>query len=284
MKFGFTAMNVGNLAVPEFGPLATLSEELGYESLWTAEHIVLPDLPASETPRPGNMPFIDSIAFMSYLAAVTKTIKLATGVLLLPQHEPLLMAKQVASVDVLSKGRFILGIGVGGVAKEAEAIGAPMSERGSRANEYLEAMIAMWTQEHPAYSGRHVNFDGINSYPRPVQQPHPPIHIGGRSDGALRRLVRYSAGWYGFAMTTDSTREAVASIAEASKKYGSQRRPGLGEIEITVNPRDNIITPDVVKAYADLGVHRMLLRLPTDKDMGAVEQFIRDNAPARLAG
>src|SRR5438874_8773533 len=109
MHLGFTAFNVGNMATPEFSRLARLIEELGYESLWTAEHIVLPDLPAGpEVRRPGTTPFLDSIAILGFLAAHTQRIKLATGVLLLPQHNPLLLAKQLASVDVLSSGRLIV--------------------------------------------------------------------------------------------------------------------------------------------------------------------------------
>src|SRR6185312_8958024 len=165
MKLGLAGINVGTLAVPEFGRLATLAEELGYDSLWTAEHIGLPDLPPGETPRPGTMPFLDSIAALGFLAAHTRTMKLATGVLLLPQHNPLLLAKQLASVDVLSGGRLIVGIGVGAVEREAQAMGSPMHERGSRANDYLKAMIALWTMPHPKYAGRHVSFDGINAYP-----------------------------------------------------------------------------------------------------------------------
>src|SRR6476469_5124851 len=163
MHLGFTAFNVGNLAVPDFGPLAQLMEELGYESLWTAEHIVLPDLPPDKAVRPGTMPFLDSIAILSYVSAFTKTLKLGTGVLLLPQHHPLLLAKQLASVDVLSRGRLIVGIGVGSVPEEAHAMNAPMSERGARANNYLEAIIAMWTMEHPQYQGKLVQFSDINA-------------------------------------------------------------------------------------------------------------------------
>src|SRR5919202_7009099 len=155
MKIGFTGINIGNLAHPELGRLAQLADELGFESLWTAEHIVLPDLPPGpETPRPGTLAFLDSIALLGYLAACTQRVKLGTGVLLLPQHKPLLLAKQLASVDVLSGGRLIVGIGVGAVELEAQAMGISMRERGSRANDYLEAMLALWRQEHPRYQGR----------------------------------------------------------------------------------------------------------------------------------
>jgi probable F420-dependent oxidoreductase len=275
MKLGLAGINVGTMAVPEFGRLAALAESLGYDSLWTAEHIILPDLPPGETPRPGTTPFLDSMAALGFLAAHTTTMKLATGVLLLPQHNPLLLAKQLASVDVLCNGRLIVGIGVGSVEVEARAMNVPMRERGARANDYLNAMIAIWTMPHPTYSGRHVSFEGINAYPRPVQQPHPPFVVGGRAEGALRRTVRYAAGWYGYAMSVDQTRELLGALASVSARV--QRPAELGDIEITIAPSETI-TAETIAAYADLGVSRLLVRPPQAGGLEAVEQSIREFA------
>jgi alkanesulfonate monooxygenase SsuD/methylene tetrahydromethanopterin reductase-like flavin-dependent oxidoreductase (luciferase family) len=195
MKLGLAGINVGTMAVPEFGRLAALAESLGYDSLWTAEHIILPDLPPGETPRPGTTPFLDSMAALGFLAAHTKTMKLATGVLLLPQHNPLLLAKQLASVDVLCNGRLIVGIGVGSIEVEARGMNVPMSERGARANDYLNAMIAMWTMPHPTYSGRHVSFGGHQCVSSTGAAATPAV-CGRRSrgrclaaDGAVRRRL-----------------------------------------------------------------------------------------------
>jgi probable F420-dependent oxidoreductase len=275
MKLGLAGINVGTMAVPEFGRLAALAESLGYDSLWTAEHIILADLPPGETPRPGTTPFLDSMAALGFLAAHTTTMKLATGVLLLPQHNPLLLAKQLASVDVLCNGRLIVGIGVGSVEVEARAMNVPMRERGARANDYLNAMIAIWTMPHPTYSGRHVSFEGINAYPRPVQQPHPPFVVGGRAEGALRRTVRYAAGWYGYAMSVDQTRELLGALASVSARV--QRPAELGDIEITIAPSETI-TAETIAAYADLGVSRLLVRPPQAGGLEAVEQSIREFA------
>ena len=276
MKIGLAGINVGTLAVAEFGRLATLAEELGYDSLWTAEHIVLPDLPPGETPRPGTTPFLDSMAALGYLAAHTKTMKLATGVLLLPQHEPLLLAKQLASVDVLSGGRLVVGIGVGGIEQEARAIGAPMQERGSRADDYLRAMIAVWTMPHPNYSGRHVSFEGINAYPRPLQKPYPPFVIGGRAEGALRRTVRFAKGWYGYAMSVDQTRELLDALNAQRNKV--ERPAELGDIEITIAPREPI-NAETIAAYEAMGVSRLLVRPATDRPLAEAEAVIRKHAP-----
>jgi probable F420-dependent oxidoreductase len=279
MHLGFTAFNVGNLAVPEFGRLAQLMDELGYESLWTAEHIVLPDLPPEKAVRPGTMAFLDSIAIIGYLAAFTQRLKLATGVLLLPQHHPLLLAKQLASVDVLTRGRLIVGIGVGSVPEEAQAMGAPMAERGRRANEFVEAMIAMWTEEHPRYAGRHISFDGINAYPRPVQKPHPPFVVGGRSEGAYKRTVRYCQGWFGYNMSLEQTRVHIAALAAAREKYG--RPAELGEVEISVAPSETV-TREVIDAYREAGAHRLLLRFNQMGTLEQAEELIRANAPAEF--
>jgi probable F420-dependent oxidoreductase len=275
MKLGLAGINVGSMAVPEFGRLAALAESLGYDSLWTAEHIILPDLPPGETPRPGTTPFLDSMAALGFLAAHTTTMKLATGVLLLPQHNPLLLAKQLASVDVLCNGRLIVGIGVGSIEVEARGMNVPMSERGARANDYLNAMIAMWTMPHPTYSGRHVSFEGINAYPRPVQQPHPPFVVGGRAEGALRRTVRYAAGWYGYAMSVDQTSELLATLASVRARV--QRPAELGDIEITIAPSETI-TAETVAAYADIGVSRLLVRPPQAGGLEVVEESIREFA------
>jgi probable F420-dependent oxidoreductase len=275
MKLGLASITVGPMAAPEFGPLAALAESLGYESLWTAEHIILEDLPAGQSPRPGTTPFLDSMAGLGFLAAHTRTMKLATGVLLLPQHNPLLLAKQLASVDVLSNGRLIVGIGVGSVEAEAVGMNAPMQERGGRANDYLNAMLALWTQEHPSYDGRHVSFKGINAYPRPVQKPHPPFVVGGRADGALRRTVRYAAGWYGYAMSLEQTKDIQRRLAETSQKV--QRPAELGEIEITIAPTEPI-NAETIAAYTAIGVSRLLVRPPQGQGLAAVEASIREYA------
>jgi probable F420-dependent oxidoreductase len=279
MKIGLAGINVGTLAVPEFGRLAALAEELGYESLWTAEHIVLPDLPPGQTPRPGTTPFLDSMVVLGYLAAHTRSMQLATGVLLLPQHNPLLLAKQLASVDVVCQGRLVVGIGVGSVEQEAQAMAAPMSERGSRADDYLQAMIALWTMDHPEYRGRHTSFSGINAYPRPIQRPYPPFVVGGRSEGALRRTVRYAAGWYGYAMSVEQTREVMQAINAACQHY--ERPAELGDIEITIAPRETL-TSETIAAYTQLGVSRLLLRPANDHGIEAAEADIRAYAPAAV--
>src|SRR5262249_4367902 len=157
-----------------------------------------PQVPPS--PSAPETPFLDPAVALAYVAAGTKTIRLGTGIIILPQRNPLVLAKELASLDVVSNGRLIFGLGIGYLKPEFDALGIPFAHKGARSIEYLEAMLAMWTQARPAYRGRFVNFEGIQAFPRPVQRPHPPIVIGGATPEAFRRAVMYANGWYGFAL------------------------------------------------------------------------------------
>ena len=256
MKLGYHGFGLGTSADPATAArVARHAEELGYESLWTAEHVVLPSPQAPPSPAPPELPFLDPAVVLSYAAAVTERIRLATGIVILPQRNPLVLAKELASVDVLSSGRLIFGIGVGYLEAEFDALGVPFENKGPRTDEYLEAILAMWTQPQPAYSGRFVSFSGIDAQPRPVQKPHPPIVIGGHSPGAFRRAVRYGNGWYGFFRDLEGTRHCLAGLETAAREV--ERPAGLGRLEISITPRIGFTLEDA-KRYADLGVDRLI--------------------------
>ena len=191
MKLGLYGINLGPCADSQTAAsVARAAEKAGFESLWTAEHVVLPDPQVPPSPVPAETPFLDPAVALSHVAAHTGTIRLATGIIILPQRNPLVLAKEMASVDVLSGGRLIFGIGAGYLRPEFEALGAPFEDRGERTNEYIEAIRALWTQEAPRFEGRFVSFAGIDAQPRPIQKPHPPIVVGGLSPPALRRAAR----------------------------------------------------------------------------------------------
>jgi alkanesulfonate monooxygenase SsuD/methylene tetrahydromethanopterin reductase-like flavin-dependent oxidoreductase (luciferase family) len=172
------------------------------------------------------------------------------------------LAKQVASLDVLSGGRVTLGIGAGYLEPEFAAVGANFAERGAVTDEYLDAMAALWYDEHPAYDGRFVRFSGVDAYPRPLQRPVPLV-VGGHTPPAYRRAVARGSGWYGYALTPDRARQCIAGLAAAA---GQVERPAaLGELEISVTPRGQI-TPDLAAEYARAGVHRLVLLLPQTPD------------------
>jgi len=169
------------------------------------------------------------------------------------------LAKELASVDVVSRGRLIFGLGIGYLKPEFDALGIPFAHKGARSIEYLEAMLALWTQERPRYRGRFVGFDGIQAFPRPVQRPYPPIVIGGATPQAFRRAVSHGNGWYGFALDVDATARCVEGLRAAARDV--ERPAALGALEISVTPTGKL-DADSVKRFADLGVHRLIVYRP----------------------
>ena len=256
MKLGLYGINLGPCADPEAAAsVARAAEEAGFESLWTAEHVVLPDPQLPPSPVPAQTRLLDPAVSLAHLAAHTRTIRLATGIIILPQRNPVVLAKELASVDVLSGGRLIFGIGAGYLRPEFDAIGASFEDRGERTDEYLEAIQALWSQEKPRFAGRFVSFDGIDAQPRPIQKPHPPIVVGGMSPPALRRTVRYGNGWYGFALDLDATARCVQGLWRAQQQV--ERPAALGELEISVTPSVPL-DADNVRRFQDLGVERLV--------------------------
>src|SRR5438876_3152022 len=163
LKFGLTSINGRATSYPEaLVQLAQAAETAGFDSLWAGEHSVLAE---SSTRMLATTRLLNPIVALTYVAAHTRTVRLGTGVLLLPQHQPLILAKELATLDVLSGGRLIVGIGVGWAEAEYEALGISYHERGARADEYLAAMRAIWSDEKPAYHGRYVSFQGVQAYP-----------------------------------------------------------------------------------------------------------------------
>ncbi len=269
LKFGLTSMNMGATSYPDaLVRVAQAAETAGFDSLWAGEHSVLAE---SSERIPATSRILNPLVALTFVAAHTRTVRLGTGILLLPQHHPLILAKELASLDVLSGGRLMVGIGVGWAEAEFEALGVAFHERGARANEYLAAMRAIWSEEKPAYHGRHVSFQGVQAFPHPVQQPTPPIVIGGRAPAVLRRTVEQANGWYGFALDLDETANVLAELREAAERY--HRPASLGELEISVAPRIPI-DKQTSQRFAELGVHRLILIPPQGKEAPALEQWV----------
>jgi probable F420-dependent oxidoreductase len=256
MKFGLFGINMGACSNPDTAArVAQAAEAAGFESVWTGEHVVLPDPQVPPSPLPPEAPLLDPAVALAYVAAHTKRVKLGTGIIILPQRNPLVLAKELASVDVVSGGRLIFGLGIGYLKPEFDALGIPFDHKGPRSVEYLQAMQAVWTQDKPAYQGRFVSFGGIQALPRPVQKPHPPVVIGGHTPEAFRRAVQYGNGWYGFALDVNATAKCVAGLKEAAQAV--KRPSGLGELEISITPGPGLDL-DAAKRYADLGVQRLI--------------------------
>lgn len=262
MKFGTFIWSVPGETI---AATARRAEELGYDSLWTGDH-VLPVI--DHQPRYGNAPdgrfptetpWHDPMLTLTYAAAVTTRIKIAPGVLVVPLRNPFMTAKAVASLDILSNGRFIFGIGIGWYEEEFAAIGASFKDRALRTREYIELMKALWTQDRPTYEGKTVSVKGVTFYPKPIQKPHPPIVVGGDSELAMKRTVRYGDGWYGIARSLDHARKLISNLKDAQRAAGRTR-----PIEITLSLRPgHTQTLDEMKQLAEMGVDRAIAGLPT---------------------
>lgn len=202
MRFGFGLPDtIDGDALCRF---AQAAEELGFESVWAGDHIVLPTAKTTQYPytadgsfsRPASAPFLEMMTVLSYLAACTKRIRIGSTVVILPYRNPIVQAKMFASLDVLSGGRAVCGVGVGWLEKEFDVLGVPYADRGAMSDECLAVFKSLWTQDKPEFHGRFFSFDGIEFQPKPVQKPHIPIWVGGHTRRAIRRTVAYGDAWH----------------------------------------------------------------------------------------
>ncbi len=275
---GLFAINSHACAEPEAAArIAALAERLGYDSLWAGEHVVVPSPRVEPSPMEPEEPILDPLIALAHIAAHTERIRLGTGVLLLPQRNPLVLAKQVASLDVLSGGRLILGIGVAYLEPEMRAIGVPMEGRGARADEYLAAMRSLWEDEAPSFSGRYANFEGVDAHPRPVQRPLPVV-VGGHTRAAHRRAARYADGWYGFMQGLRAMAEQRELMRAAIEETGRQR-----PLHVSVTPSRRL-DAETVSAYAELGVDRLIVAPPVGLSPEELVEFVEANAPEQIGG
>lgn len=277
MKLGLFHINMGPQCRPEvLASTAAEAEAAGFDSVWAGEHLVLPDPRVPPAPMDPQEPVLDPLLALAWAAASTTSIKLATGIVILPQRNPVVLAKQLASLDVLSGGRLLLGIGVGYLEPEFAAIGANFANRGAVTDEFLAAMRSLWDDEHPEYHGRFVDFAGVNAHPRPVQQPIPVV-VGGHSPPAFRRAVATGHGWYGFALRPEDMRSCVDGLRRAASEV--DRPSELGVLELSVTPRGRL-TPESVAAFAEAGVHRLVVAPPLTG--GASETIEQAHAAAAV--
>jgi probable F420-dependent oxidoreductase len=273
VKFGLYAINYGTCADPaSLVRVAQYAEAAGLDSLWAGEHIVLPSPQPPDYAIAPEIPFLDAIVALTLTAANTTSISVATGILELPLHQPVLLAKQLASVDRISGGRLVVGVGVGYLAPEFRALGVSLDERASRTDEHLEAMRALWTMEAPEFYGCHVEFSGVDAHPRPVQAGGPPIMIGGNSALARHRAITTARGWIPADLDLDAAGEARRAL---DRDLGELERPEwLGPFDFTVISPSNRLDRRLVDGYRELGVDRLIvlpgLDVPTERRYHAV--------------
>lgn len=268
MEFALYGLHRGDSAEPgTLARLARLAEDAGFEGLWVGDHIALP---ADDTTHPATEVRLEAVVALTHLAAVTTRVRLGFGVLVLPQRQPVLLAKQLSTLDYLSGGRLTVGVGGGWVEPELNALGVTLSTRAARVDEYLAAMRALWAEEVPSLRGEFVSFDGVMQRPLPVQRPHPPIVVGGHAPAALRRAVRHGNGWYGWELDVDATAAALADLRAATQRHG--RPAELGDLEITITP-PGLPDRDTVRRYEEVGVHRLVVQ-PSTMDAEHIAKLI----------
>ena len=262
MKFGVMYANVGPFGLPDHcANLARSAEEAGFESLWTVEHVIVPKgyeskYPYSESgkmPAPEESPIPDPLVWLSFAAAVTKRIRLATGILILPQRHPAYVAKAVASLDQLSAGRALLGVGIGWLEEEFRVLGVPFEERADRTEESIRALRDLWSDGPSRFEGKYYRWPDVESNPKPSQRPGVPIIVGGHALGAARRAARLGDGFF------PVRPERLSKLLEVMREECAAIGRDPGEIEITTGAAPSL---DEVKRLQDQGVSRVVLPPP----------------------
>ncbi|MBI4933017.1 MAG: LLM class F420-dependent oxidoreductase [Actinobacteria bacterium] len=265
MKFGIAFANTGPFAAPGAAvEFAQAAEAAGFESLWTVEHVVVPSdyasaypySPTGKMPGDDDLPIPDPLIWLSFVAAATSTINLATGILIVPQRNPVVLAKELATLDHLSGGRMLLGIGVGWLEEEFDAIGVPFAERGRRTDEYVAAMRALWSDDAASYHGDFVHFDHCIMRPRPVGGSIP-VHVGGHTDIAARRAGRLGDGYFPAKGTHEELSRSFELVRATAREHG--RDPDAIEMTTGGNGAVGERALDEVKALADIGTSRVIL-------------------------
>jgi probable F420-dependent oxidoreductase len=259
----FAPLGNGNASAEILRSLGREAEDRGFESIWVPEHVVLfddyesryPYAADGRFPGGGDTGLLEPLTALTYLAAVTNRIRLGSGICLVPQRNPVYTAKQVVDLDCLSGGRVDFGIGVGWLREEFEAVAVPFARRGARTDEYLQVMRALWTDEVSSFEGEHYTLPPCRMYPKPVQQPHPPIHVGGESAAAMRRAARHGNGWYSFNRLPDELDDPLGRLEGMIAEEGRSR----GDLQLTVSPYLKPVDAAAVEAYRARGVDRLVV-------------------------
>ena len=260
MRIGMNIIGIGAGTDPDsIRTIAENAERLDFGTLWSGEHIVFVETFASKypytengaLPGPVDSPLLSSYIALTYASAFTRRIRLATGITIVPEYNPLILAKEIMSLDRVSRGRFMLGVGIGWLEEEFQALGISWERRAARTNEYIAAMKVLWKDKHASFSGDFVNFKNVISMPKPTRDI--PIAIGGESIPALRRVAMYGNAWYGYSLTPEQLEQKLKKLEQLL----AENKRGLGEIEIIVHPpkRPSL---DEMKKYSELGVSELV--------------------------
>ncbi|MGI8492115.1 MAG: LLM class F420-dependent oxidoreductase [Acidimicrobiales bacterium] len=266
MKIGITGANVGPFAERDHAiAFARAAEAAGVESIWTFEHVVVPSgyestYPYSSSgrmPGDGRAPITDPLGWIAFLSAVTERVRFGTGILILPEHNPIVLAKLAATIDRLSGGRLMLGVGIGWLREEFDALGVPWERRGARTDEYVEVLRRLWTEEETTFDGEFVHLDRARCLPRPAQAAGVPVMVGGHTEAAARRAGRIGDGFFPAAPP-----ERVAELVTVMRASAEEAGRDPDAIEVTSGGTQRVDT-EAVRRYEDLGVSRVVVGVPT---------------------
>lgn len=258
MRFDLWTPTASPFTTPEMlAVVGAEAEARGVHRIWVGEHVVLfdeyesryPYADDGRIPAPPGTGLLDPFVALSYLAAHTTSVRLGTAMVLLPQRNPVYTAKEVSTLDWLSGGRVDLGVGVGWLREEFDALGVPWPKRGARADEYLQVLWTLWCEDPSAFEGTHYQLPPCSMFPKPLQDPHPPVHVGGESDAALRRVARAAQGWHTVNRLPGDLAEPLARLDRLLAERGRTR----DDVEITVCPYFQELTPERVEQYAEAG-------------------------------
>ena len=297
MRIGITLPNNwGVEEVQSIFRLAVRAEELGFDSVWVSEHIFNVSYVLD---RLGSRPYYEPLTILSYVAAITRRVRLGTSVLVLPYHNPINLAKAAATLDVMSGGRLMLGVGVGVIEQEFEAIGSLYAERGAITDEAIAAMKALWTQEEPSFQGKYHSFSGMKFSPKPLQKPYVPLLVGGVSRIAIRRAVAMGNGWHPSTLSPEELGEGMRYLREKAKSAGRDVSELPVSIRLDMGGRLTTTSPATpsgyslgsdpeeiirdIKVFESLGVVEIVVSPPTgdtEQILGVMAMMSRDVIPS----
>ena len=286
MKVGLMPLVGGETSDPDYiGRIARGLEERGFHSVWAVDHILIPKDIKSDYPyaKDGSFPVdpkllgIEPFTLLGFIAAHTKKLRLGTGVVVLPQRNPALTAKQAADVDVLSGGRLDFGIGVGWLAEEFAAVGESFERRGARSDDYIRLMKELWKDGISSYEGEFCQLPESWQYPLPVQKPHPPLYFGGEGKAALRRVARFGH-WYGVDVMPEQVAEKLAELKIHCEREGRD----IKDVKVALCPYANPCDRDTLKRYEDTGIDQVIMAAFVP-GQDAMEKAIDDIAEELIA-
>ncbi len=257
MKFGFVVPNHLGIEDPvDVVSLGIHAENAGFDSVWVNHHVINAGYVRD---RLGDRPYHDALVLLTWLASKTHRVRLGTSVLVLPYLHPMVLARELATLDHLSDGRLVVGVGVGSLPDESAALGVPYKTRGAYSNEFLEVLKRLWAEGEASFDGDHFEFEDVISSPKPLQHPHPPIMVGGNHRAALRRAARYGDGWHPLMLNPEGVRGRLDSLRAEALRLGRAER--IREVQVRLDMAN--VTPGTVADYDAAGATELVLGVAT---------------------